>query len=63
MSQKTRLKQPTSPGNILGDEFLNPQSMNQRPVADHLGCDVKVVNRLINILDVGDRRAPSASEP
>ncbi len=44
-----RLKRkPTSPGEILQEEFLNPLGMNQRQLSDHLGCDVKVINRIVN---------------
>jgi addiction module HigA family antidote len=44
--RKTR--QPTSPGEILREEFLVPLGMTQKELADHLGCDVKVINRLVN---------------
>jgi antitoxin HigA-1 len=39
---------PTTPGEILREEFLRPLGMTQKQLADHLGCDVKVVNRLVN---------------
>ncbi len=39
---------PTSPGEILREEFLLPLQMTQKQLADHLGCDVKVVNRIVN---------------
>lgn len=48
MNPKTRLRELTSPGDILREEFLIPLGMTQKKVADHLGCDVKVVNRLVN---------------
>jgi addiction module HigA family antidote len=48
MSLIRRARKPTSPGEILRDEFLIPLGMTQRQLADHLGCDVKVVNRLVN---------------
>jgi len=32
----------------LREEFLRPLGMTQKQLADHLGCDVKVVNRLVN---------------
>ena len=41
-------RQPTSPGEILREEFLLPLGMTQKELADHLGCDVKVINRLVN---------------
>jgi addiction module HigA family antidote len=48
MNPKTRLRQPTLPGEILREEFLIPLGMTQKQVANHLGCDVKVINRLVN---------------
>jgi addiction module HigA family antidote len=44
--RKTR--KPTGPGEILREEFLVPLGMTQKELADHLGCDVKVINRLVN---------------
>jgi antitoxin HigA-1 len=44
----TRRRQPTSPGEILRREFLVPLAMTQKRLADHLGCDSKVVNRIVN---------------
>jgi len=41
-------RKPTTPGEILQREFLQPLGMTQKQLADHLGCDVKVVNRLVN---------------
>jgi addiction module HigA family antidote len=43
-----RTRKPTSPGEILREEFLVPMGMTQKELADHLGCDIKVVNRLVN---------------
>ena len=42
------MRKPTSPGEILREEFLIPLALTQKQLADHLGCDVKVVNRLVN---------------
>jgi len=39
---------PTTPGEILSEEFLKPMGMTQKALADHIGCDVKVVNRIVN---------------
>ncbi len=39
---------PTTPGEILREEFLEPLGMTQKQLADHLSCDVKVINRLVN---------------
>jgi addiction module HigA family antidote len=44
----TRRRKPTSPGEILREEFLLPLGMTQRQLAAHLGCDLKVINRLVN---------------
>ncbi len=43
-----RTRKPTEPGEILSEDFLIPLGMTQKQLADHLGCDVKVVNRLVN---------------
>lgn len=43
-----RQREPTSPGEILREEFLKPLGLTQKQLADHLGCDVKVVNRIVN---------------
>ncbi len=39
---------PTTPGEILKEEFLVPLEITQKELAEHLGCDVKVINRLVN---------------
>ena len=41
-------REPTTPGEILLEEFLKPLGLTQKQLADHLGCDVKVINRIIN---------------
>ncbi len=41
-------RKPTSPGEILAEEFLRPLGMTQKQIAHHVGCDVKVINRIIN---------------
>ena len=43
-----RKREPTSPGEILREEFLSTLGLTQRELADHLGCDVKVINRIVN---------------
>lgn len=48
MSIAIRHRRPTTPGEILHEEFLVPLGMTQKLLADHLGCDVKVVNRIVN---------------
>ncbi|MCB1054903.1 MAG: HigA family addiction module antidote protein [Acidobacteria bacterium] len=41
-------REPTTPGEILRDEFLQPLGLSQRRLADHIGCEVKLVNRIVN---------------
>lgn len=41
-------RKPTTPGEILQEEFLTPLGLTQKEFANHIGYDVKVVNRLIN---------------
>jgi len=52
-------REPTTPGEILSEEFLKPLAMSQTDLASHIGCDVKVVNRtesraVISGLNEGD---------
>lgn len=39
---------PTSPGEILLEEFIKPLGITQKLLADHIGCDYKVINRIVN---------------
>ena len=48
MNELARRRKPTTPGEILRAEFLRPLGMTQRQLAGHLGCDLKVINRIIN---------------
>ncbi len=41
-------RKPTTPGAILQEEYLLPLRLTQKEFADHIGCDVKVINRLVN---------------
>ena len=43
-----RRRKPTSPGEILREEFFRPLGMTQKQLADHVGCDLKVINRIVN---------------
>ena len=43
-----RKREPTSPGEILREEFLVPLGMTQKELSNHIGCDVKVINRIVN---------------
>lgn len=44
----TTRRPPTTPGEILREEFLAPLHMTQKALAEHIGSDVKVINRIIN---------------
>ena len=41
-------RKPTAPGEILREEFLIPLKLTQKQLADHIGCDFKVINRIVN---------------
>ena len=41
-------RKPTSPGEILNEEFLKPLGLSQTELAKHIDCDVKVINRIVN---------------
>ena len=41
-------RKPTSPGEILQEEFLTPLNLTQKDLAEHIKCDVKVINRIVN---------------
>lgn len=41
-------RKPTSPGEILLEEFIKPLGITQKLLADHIGCDYKVINRIVN---------------
>ncbi len=43
-----RQRPPTTPGEILHEEYLLPLGVSQKKLADHLSCDVKVINRIVN---------------
>jgi addiction module HigA family antidote len=45
---KKRLRKPTTPGEILNEEFLKPMDLTQKQLANHIGVDIKVINRIIN---------------
>jgi len=42
------MRKPTSPGEILAEEFLKPMGLTQMTLAKHIACDVKVINRIVN---------------
>ncbi len=41
-------RKPTAPGEILSEEFLIPLGISQKELAEHLNCDYKVINRIVN---------------
>jgi addiction module HigA family antidote len=41
-------RQPTTPGEILLEEFLKPLGITQKDLAEHIQCDYKVINRIVN---------------
>ncbi len=41
-------RKPTSPGEMLNEEFLKPMDLTQRKFAEHIGVEVKTINRIIN---------------
>ena len=43
-----RKRPPTPPGEILLEEFLEPLGLTQVELARHIGCDFKVINRIVN---------------
>jgi addiction module HigA family antidote len=43
-----RRRKPTAPGEILQEEFLVPLRMTQKELADHLACDIEVINHMVN---------------
>lgn len=41
-------RKSTSPGELLNEEFLKPLGCTQKELADRLGCDDKIIDRIIN---------------
>lgn len=41
-------RKPTTPGEILYEEFLKPLHLSQKELSEHIGCDYKVINRIVN---------------
>lgn len=48
MRKTINVRKPTTPGEILRSAFLVPLKLTQRQLAEHIGCDVKVINRIVN---------------
>lgn len=42
------MRKPTGPGEILDEEFLKPLKLTQKKLADHIGCDIKIIKRIVN---------------
>lgn len=42
------IKNPVTPGEILSEEFLKPLGLTQKQFGDHIGVDVKTINRIVN---------------
>ena len=41
-------RKPTTPGEILSEEFLKPLNLTQKYFADHISVDIKTINRIVN---------------
>ena len=41
------IRNPVTPGEMLNDEFLKPLGLTQKKFADHIGVDIKTVNRVV----------------
>jgi antitoxin HigA-1 len=48
MDRSRMTRKPTTPGEILREEYLAPLDMSQKALADHIEHDVKVINRIVN---------------
>ncbi len=42
------MRKPTTPGEILLEEFINPYKISRKTLADHLGWNVKRIDRICN---------------
>jgi addiction module HigA family antidote len=42
-----RMPEPTTPGEMLLEEWLTPQSMSQTALAEKMGVEVQVVNGIV----------------
>jgi addiction module HigA family antidote len=42
------IKNPVTPGEMLQEEFLTPMKLTQKQFADHIGVDIKTINRVVN---------------
>ena len=44
---RRKIKNPVLPGEILVEDFLKPLELTQKAFANHIGVDIKTVNRVI----------------
>ena len=44
-----RTSEPVHPGVILDKEFLGPADISQAELARHIECDIKTINRIVNM--------------
>jgi addiction module HigA family antidote len=42
------IKNTITPGEMLQEEFLTPLGLTQKQFADHIGVDIKTINRIVN---------------
>ncbi len=47
-AHRAMTRMPTTPGEILREDFLKPLNLTQKQLADHIGNDVKQINRIVN---------------
>ncbi len=40
-------KKPSTPGEILKEQFLKPLAITQNQLAEHISCDVTIIDRII----------------
>ena len=43
-----RKRRPTPVGEMLNEEFIKPLGLKQKTLADHIGVDIKTINRIVN---------------
>ncbi|HEY4103514.1 MAG TPA: HigA family addiction module antitoxin [Polyangiaceae bacterium] len=48
MDRSRMTRKPTTPGEILQQEYLAPLELSQKDLANHIDQDVKVINRIVN---------------
>ncbi len=48
MDRSRMTRPPTKPGEILREEYIEPLGMSQKELAEYIGQDVKVINRIVN---------------